>query len=133
MIDRIIGILRANVHEIRSHLSSTEAAQNGANPDLFTEANAKPPPAHEEEEAKAAANLANTRERERECYANLELALGASFADVKKAYRRLIKQYHPDRFHKQPDKQLLAIEVSSKLNAAYRYLANKENLSKEKR
>lgn len=52
-------------------------------------------------------------------YANLELAFGASFAEVKKSYKRLIKKYHPDRFINDPEKQSVATEITQKLNTSF--------------
>ncbi|MEO1633632.1 MAG: J domain-containing protein [Cyanobacteria bacterium J06631_9] len=50
-------------------------------------------------------------------YKTLGLRRSASFSDVKTAYRRLVRQYHPDI---NPDKQ--AIEQFIEINAAYKAL-----------
>ena len=62
---------------------------------------------------------------EAEYYANLELAYGASFSEIKTAYRKLLKKYHPDRFYNDEKKLQLAQEVVTKLNLAYNYFENK--------
>lgn len=62
---------------------------------------------------------------EAEYYANLELAPGAGFADIKAAYRRLVKLYHPDRHHNDPAKAEAARHVTQKLNDAYEYFKKK--------
>ena len=36
---------------------------------------------------------------EKEYYGNLELPVGASFDEIKKQYRALLKKYHPDKFN----------------------------------
>lgn len=52
-------------------------------------------------------------------YAALELPFGADITAVKQAHRRLMKRYHPDRFHSDPDKAETANEVTRRLNEAY--------------
>lgn len=51
-------------------------------------------------------------------YAALELPIGADITAVKQAHRRLMKRYHPDRFHA-TDKAETASEVTRRLNEAY--------------
>ncbi len=55
-------------------------------------------------------------------YANLELPYGADLEAVKKAYRKLMKQYHPDKFSSDPEKQKIATEITKGLNKAYQEL-----------
>ena len=55
-------------------------------------------------------------------YANLELEPGASLKEVKSAYRRLMRRYHPDRHAKDPAKVRLANELSQQLRVAYEAL-----------
>lgn len=55
-------------------------------------------------------------------YANLELPYGADLEAVKKAYRKLMKQYHPDKFSSDPEKQKTATEITKGLNKAYQEL-----------
>lgn len=52
-------------------------------------------------------------------YRTLELEPGADLPAVRKAYRRLLKQYHPDKFAKDPDKYKAATEVTRNITAAY--------------
>lgn len=65
------------------------------------------------------------QQEEKQYYAVFELPQGASFEEVKASYKRLIKQYHPDRFHNDPEKHKAAIEISQKLNIAYGYFEKK--------
>ncbi|MEM7737962.1 MAG: J domain-containing protein [Deinococcota bacterium] len=57
-------------------------------------------------------------------YAALELPYGADLNAVKQAHRRLIKQYHPDRFYDDASKQHTAGEVTRRLNEAYQELCD---------
>ena len=52
-------------------------------------------------------------------YRTLELEPGADLPTVRKAYRRLLKQYHPDKFAKDPEKYKAATEVARNITAAY--------------
>jgi hypothetical protein len=57
------------------------------------------------------------------CYEILGLRPGAPLAEVKKAYRRLIREWHPDRFSSDPRKREKAEEYTKALNVAYATLA----------
>jgi KTSC domain/DnaJ domain len=52
----------------------------------------------------------------------LGLDASASTAELKKAYRREINKWHPDRFHSDPAEQPAATERAKKINAAFEYL-----------
>ncbi len=55
----------------------------------------------------------------RRWYKTLEIEPGADLPQVRRAYRRLMKQYHPDRFANDPDKLEVATAVTRKLTEAY--------------
>lgn len=52
-------------------------------------------------------------------YGNLELPVGASAEDVKRAYRRLVRRYHPDRHARDPGRVAVATQLSQELREAY--------------
>jgi hypothetical protein len=52
-------------------------------------------------------------------YAMLRLQNGASLEQVKDAYRRLMREHHPDRYANDPVKHRQATETSQKLSRAY--------------
>ncbi len=58
----------------------------------------------------------------RRWYARLEIDNGASLSDVRKAYRGLMRRYHPDHFVHDTHAEALASEVAQGLNEAYRGL-----------
>jgi DnaJ-domain-containing protein 1 len=58
-------------------------------------------------------------------YEILELPYGADFQEVKKAYRKLLKKYHPDLFQNNPEKQKTAQKVTEEINEAYTYFERK--------
>jgi hypothetical protein len=57
-----------------------------------------------------------------EYYRTLGLQPGASKKDLRKAYLRLVKDCHPDRFARNPQAQFLAQEKLKQINEAYSFL-----------
>jgi WD40 repeat protein len=55
-------------------------------------------------------------------YEKLELKPGASPEEIKQAYRKLVKEWHPDRFPDEPQRQQEAEEKIKEINEAYEYL-----------
>lgn len=56
-------------------------------------------------------------------YANLELPYGAGLDTVRGAWRRLVKEYHPDLHSADEQKKRTATELVQGLNRAYEELA----------
>ncbi len=54
-------------------------------------------------------------------YSVLELPYGANLTEIKQAYKRLMKIYHPDKFQNAEKKQT-ATSLVQKINEAYRAL-----------
>lgn len=54
----------------------------------------------------------------------LELTSFESMQQVKSAYQRLSRTYHPDRFVGDEEKLKIATEVQAQINAAYQYFQN---------
>ncbi|MEM9539560.1 MAG: DnaJ domain-containing protein [Cyanobacteria bacterium P01_E01_bin.42] len=55
-------------------------------------------------------------------YERLDLKPGASPEEIKQAYRKLVKKWHPDRFPDEPQRQQQAEEKIKEINEAYEYL-----------
>ncbi|RMH86233.1 MAG: hypothetical protein D6681_15885, partial [Calditrichaeota bacterium] len=53
-----------------------------------------------------------------EYYANLEVPYGSDLPTVRRAWRNLLRRYHPDRFPDDPQRQALANELIKQLNHA---------------
>ena len=64
------------------------------------------------------AGVSSAREREG-WYRTLELEPGASYEEVRRAYRRLVAKYHPDRYASDPAKYEAATEVARKITVAH--------------
>lgn len=62
---------------------------------------------------------------EQKYYAVLEVKPGASFEEVRASYKNLMKKYHPDKFHNDPELKKDAELLSKKINEAYTYLEKK--------
>jgi DnaJ-domain-containing protein 1 len=58
----------------------------------------------------------------RRAYAALEVQPGSDFDTVRKAYRRLMRKYHPDLHTSSPEKQRAANDVAQRLTEAYKLL-----------
>lgn len=55
----------------------------------------------------------------RRWYKTLEVEPGADLKTVRRAYRKALLQYHPDKFANDPEKQKTATEVTRRLTEAY--------------
>lgn len=55
-------------------------------------------------------------------FSNLETKPGVSFDEVKKAYKRLLIRYHPDRHAGHPEKLRTATEIVQKINDSFQRL-----------
>lgn len=57
-------------------------------------------------------------------YATLEVSPNASFEEIEKAYRKMARKYHPDRYQNAEDRET-ATKVMSVINASYTFLKQK--------
>ncbi|HUX12765.1 MAG TPA: J domain-containing protein [Spirochaetia bacterium] len=55
----------------------------------------------------------------RQDYRNLEVPFGASFDEVRKAYKNLLIEYHPDKHSASPEKLRIATEITKKINSSF--------------
>ncbi len=83
----------------------------------------------EENSSDFRANAGSDKRKIASHYKVLELEEGASWDEVREAYRRLIKTYHPDKFGLDPEKQEAANEIMQGLNEAYAALEEHLNPS----
>ncbi len=52
-------------------------------------------------------------------YANLEVPYGSDLQTVRKAWKQMLRKYHPDLHANDPEKRSTARELSQGLNHAY--------------
>lgn len=62
---------------------------------------------------------------ERQYRANLEVDADAGLKDIRRSYKTLIRKYHPDLFHSEPEKRKVALEITTQLNEAMAYFEKK--------
>lgn len=55
----------------------------------------------------------------RKDFRNLEVPVGAPMEDVRRAYKRLLAAFHPDRHAGDPERLRTATEVTKKLNQSF--------------
>lgn len=75
-----------------------------------------------DDELTAMGQARRDRSRDRsiaKCYALLELPMNAPRSEVQRAYRTLLRQYHPDRHLKNPDDHASAVALVTSLTDAY--------------
>jgi DnaJ-domain-containing protein 1 len=63
--------------------------------------------------------------RIQKAYAALEVPAGSDFETVRRAYRTMMRKYHPDRHTATPEKQKAANEVAQRLTESYKLLEKK--------
>ena len=77
------------------------------------------------------ARAAHPRERLRADYATLGVAFDAPLSDVKRAYKRLMRAHHPDRFAHDPARQAAATRKAAHINSAYARLEREARGARE--
>jgi DnaJ-domain-containing protein 1 len=109
--DRVRRILRGKLNRLRDELwppSGDESQEFGS------------------DDARSATDVPPPRDETAATYLRvLELRPGATKEDIRGAYKRLCKRYHPDRFAADEEKARLANQLLTEINAAYRYLAKR--------
>lgn len=70
-------------------------------------------------------DIPDDNKKEKEYYSILELEYGSGFEEIKKAYKKMLKKYHPDMYHNKPEKLKAAQKVTEKINEAYTYFERK--------
>ena len=55
----------------------------------------------------------------RQDYGNLGVPFDAPFAQVKQAYKKLLREYHPDKHAGDPEKQRVATEITKRINESF--------------
>ncbi|QHT70161.1 DnaJ domain-containing protein [Rhodocytophaga rosea] len=63
--------------------------------------------------------------KEKSYYEALEITPPTSFEQIKTAYKKLVRKYHPDLFANNPQKRQYAEIVTQKINEAYAYFEKK--------
>ncbi|PQJ35887.1 hypothetical protein BSZ35_15915 [Salinibacter sp. 10B] len=100
---------------VRAHLGDLRADSNGpetTDVDWDDPLSSEPPSGSGASSAEVPPDVAKA-------YRALEVPVGSDRETVKTGYRRVMKQYHQDRFEQDEEKREVAGEVSKRVNAAY--------------
>ena len=57
-------------------------------------------------------------------YANLEIPVGSDQTIIKNAWKKQLKKYHPDLHYSDPEKKIIAENLTRQLNETYRILSS---------
>lgn len=138
LFERLKRILEAEIDERLRQLEFKEKFKNGNQMMYeewlrmqgytpYEEPVQEPPRRHEQQQRKEQSPPPPPKapSKETEYHQWLEVRPGATFAEIKAAYRRLMKQFHPDLFQGKPEQHKAALEVTRRLNEAYSYFEEK--------
>ncbi|MDF1564522.1 MAG: J domain-containing protein [Deltaproteobacteria bacterium] len=117
---RLFRALRANVgHAVRRlGRDRLEADPELELPELDAEGPSAEERAHYQRQRQRAAAARSRRDELEKAYRALELDWGADAAAIKQAHRRLLRQFHPDRFANDPERLEDATRLSQELTIA---------------
>ena len=114
------GVSAISDEELEAELERRRKARDTAARAARSRPEPRPRPTPRPQSSSSAPPRPPTRAEEiRRAYAALEVTQGADFLTVRKAYRTLMRKYHPDRHAQSPEKQKAATELAQKLTMAY--------------
>ena len=106
IFSRIKQIVESEIGDIKSNKNSNLKTEQPLNLD---------------EETKTYDNSSEYSQQELEFYANLEISPGTKLPEIKKAYKLLMKKFHPDLHDQDEDRKVYAEKICKKLNEAMAY------------
>ncbi|MEN8264971.1 MAG: J domain-containing protein [Nitrospirota bacterium] len=114
LMDRLGRILRSNVSGLKDRITHADRSFESG-------------PADFRDNGPAFSDKAGlgTNSIEDDYLANLELAKGTSMQEIRSAYKRLIRKYHPDLHAGDEEKREHALIITQKLNEAIDYFEQK--------
>lgn len=111
LFERLLKIIKANL----------VAKERNSSQDQYTSTGQ----AHYKQKEPYTHSPSSSDSKEKVYYEALEIFPPATFEQIKMAYKKLVKKYHPDLFHNDPQKRQYAEIVTQKINEAYAYFENK--------
>lgn len=120
---RLINIARAELKDAARKVKSSAEGLLGGGSDVGEDEADRPREEETVRSQNSRGRVSVVAEREtaeiRRYYANLELPIGASSMEVKAAYRRLMRRYHPDLHQADGEKAEVATKLAQELRVAY--------------
>jgi DnaJ-domain-containing protein 1 len=117
------GMSAISDEELEAELERRRAAREAAEKARAAKARAEAPRARPHARPQSPPPpRTSTADEVRRAYASLEVPPGSDFETVRKAYRTMMRKYHPDRHAQSPEKQKAATELAQKLTQAYKLL-----------
>lgn len=118
LFNRFIRILKSN-------LLSKESPDTHAENKKFSDSQSQSYTNNKQQNTGQSSTYSTSNSAEKSYYDALEVSEKASFPEIKAAYKRLVKKYHPDLFHNNAEKRRYAEIVTQKINEAYNYFEQK--------
>lgn len=122
IFDRLFNVIRSNVHDILDKKTDTSEQERL---DREWEEYLRSKKQTESKESSTNDAPPKTSTLEKDYYRLLEVKENAGFDEIKAAYKKMIKEYHPDKFHNDKVKYDSALKIAQKLNEAYAYFEKK--------
>ena len=119
LLERIYRVLQANLHAggAMSHADIEEWLRNSGYSD-FNAADAAGRSSARSQSVPLDPELASY-------YANLEVPYGSDLETTQRAWKSLLKRYHPDLHAQDPDKRELANKLTAELTKAYQEIEHR--------
>ena len=114
LMQRLGRILKSNVTDLKERLSHADHAGRADSTTFQDNRDDYSGPSRDPVDSKEAEYLAN-----------LELTSAGSFQEIKDAYKRMIKKYHPDLHARDEEKRKFAKLITQRLNEAMDYFERK--------
>ena len=119
IISRLFRLLRANLHSITRQES--EAGRN-AREKYRDQEHYRRRRASSGDDAAGTSQSSTQDPLLAQYYANLEVPYGSDLETVRRAWKNLLRKYHPDRHSGDPEKQAIANRLVQELNHAFQEL-----------
>ncbi len=115
LMRRLESILRSNITELKDRLVQKDSTTDTEDASFhYKKSGSSQPSGYSPDTVEA------------EYLANLELSRGASLREIKSAYKRMIKKYHPDLHAHDKKKREYAKLITQRLNEAVDYFEQRQ-------